>query len=390
MIKEAFRSELYVPREEPLEDLLGWVRQQSPEFRLRSLIGPAGIGKSWFLAHLYRQLNDTNHCLVLWMDLGVNALHPRSGRQLPEMASPGGRNEWLDTAVEEAGQCCQIQQLANGPFAERFRAFISALCEKCPPGSVIVLLIDGFDEMSNPSNRDYFQEHIFAGFLGESCTRVVLARRDEYMLTHPYLRWNEETVLLSSLKPEEQVDQLVRRKSILEQALQQANAEEKRAQLRALFPDDIDPKVIYQLESETSTVAATILERITPHASANPLINTCLFSHAAIRVPAGFTATDLSSCVQEIITRAGLKPADAEVLKKIVQLLPEDWTARELRDALSLDVNHPDLERLFGSGVIAHLSGTARYTTDKGIYRLISDYLAQSPKLNGTSLEAAL
>ena len=85
MIKEAFRSELYVPREEPLEDLLGWVRQQSPEFRLRSLIGPAGIGKSWFLAHLYRQLNDTNHCLVLWMDLGVEALHPKSGKQLPEI-----------------------------------------------------------------------------------------------------------------------------------------------------------------------------------------------------------------------------------------------------------------------------------------------------------------
>lgn len=391
MVKEAFRSELYVPREEPLKSLLDWVHQHSPEFRLRSVIGPAGIGKSWFLANLYLRLIERNHCLVLWMDLGVRSKSPSNSDPLPEMTSPDGQDEWLETAIDLANHCCDVRTVAGGPFSQRFKAFISSLCRECKPGSTIVLLVDGFDELTSIANRNYFQERVFAEFLGQPCTRIILARRDEHMLTHHYLRWNEELIQLSGLEADQPEDQLVRRKRILQDVLRNEDRSQKQVRLQELLPGSFEPAIYKRLESLDANELDTIVESIIRYIplTPNPLINTCLFSHAVTRNPVGLNPNALRLCIQEVADRAGIKRQAIDVLQKIVYQLPHRWTARELYNKLQLDVNDPNIEALFQSAVIFHVPGTTRYATDTGMHQLISKFFEHAGKTNGIGLEAA-
>jgi hypothetical protein len=351
MMSEVYQSTLYVPREDLFSQIKGWILSSPDDYPLWSLVGAAGIGKSWFMVDTYRRLRREYNppCLPIWLDLSQGAVYPNlddsapeAGQPFPDFRTENGRRQWLENIINQVKIVCPaiVSYNPTVTFDSLFAKFTASLCQDCAEYNPI-LLVDGYDEIFSNQDREYLQEHIFAAFLSESCTHVLLARRDTYLLTYPFLRWNDKEILLTGFDEEQKKNQLDRRERQLQKA------------------------------GEKAHITAQITRAISPYVTSNPYINTFLFKRAASNTPPRIQyPDDLEACIQVFATRAGLDSDSIALLKLIAQELPDQWSAGILNVRLGIKIDNKRLGHLFESGIISLIPGTARYQIESGIYRL--------------------
>lgn len=306
---EQFNSSLYVDRNGLTGEMLTWVRDSDVRNRLRSILGAAGIGKSWFMENLRLYLQQEG-IPFLWLSL------PQSQKQL---------DEWLEN------QYTNINLLGDttAGFEVKMETLARTLCQK---KGQAVLLVDGFDEVSNATERSWLQEHLLATFLGVNCTKAIIGRRDEYLITSSTLRWIDEPIPLPSFEKTEQQTQL-----------------EKRA-----------------------GTASLSLAQLGGYLTGNPYLNSLVIDKAK-----GTTGSLDSKAIEEIIQqyfeRAGI-PNEKKAHVRLTQIaivLEPTWTAFHLERKLRIAIDHPDLAPLFRSGIVSHIPRSNRYQIDQGICHLV-------------------
>lgn len=340
MEKEPFDNDLNVPRQELLDAIYAWLRDPHPEYRLRSIVGTAGIGKSWFMTGLYQRLWDDSQFHVIWLDMSQSATDPfDKEKNLPDCRTEDGRCAWLkkvaqDSAAKYTPDIFVFQP--DAPFVSNFREFVNVIGRRNPP--VCVLLVDGYDEVLVPDHQDFLQEHILSRFWGGNNTRILLARRDEDIISHPILSWNDDPVRLKGFQESQSREQVQRRA--------------KNTKDIQITPDRI-PQIF------------------APYFSTNPFINTFLFNRLIKNTPLTLKSIDIDACATAVISRAGLSSNHLQLAKNIAQTLQEEWTARELSDILTIDLEDATLSDLFKAGIVYQIPGTAKYRIEEGLYGLL-------------------
>lgn len=325
-----FVQVLNVRREESLAEMLGWALSPAPRYRLRSVVGAAGIGKSWFMADLYQELLRHNpRITVWWMNLSANPIHPISQNSEPDLHNLKGFDAWL---TDVSGQSLS----PDGDFSAGLEFALNSI----PNNTRIILLVDGFDEIPpGTGHRDWVEEQVLAVAYGNERVRIILARRDDYGLTYPILRWNDDLYRLSGFKETQRRQQIAHRHAAREEA---------------------------SVPSE-----GLVQELLSPSLGENPFINSCLFEQIIALPSSSLTWEQRKSCAQRFSERAGLPPASFGLLERLVNVLPQEWTAKELAVYVGITIDDPGLEPLFQSGIVFNMEGSQRYRVDAGIYKLL-------------------
>ncbi len=332
MSPNKYNVALYVHRSQFFKELWEWFSSSSPEYRLRSLVGPIGIGKSWFMSHVYNKMKNDPDYLPIWLDLSKKAMYPDNSLSgnFPDVAGGGnGRTQWLREIINQINATCSLHIIFDPSvsFPAMFSHIIANLCQHC--GEITpILLVDGYDEVALEEDRKYLQEHIFANFWEPSCTRVLIARRDIQELPHHILSWNEETISLSGFNDKQQQHQI---KKHLASPVSHSN--------------------------------------LSQYLTENPYINSLLIEFAAKKHPASLELAELRNCV-DIIT-ASIDIVSTDTIKRIAIDLPPTWTSLALRKKMGIVIDDPRLRPLFEAGVIHHVTGTARYQIEAGFYSLL-------------------
>ena len=325
-----FDQALNVKREEPLAEMLDWALSPAPRYRLRSVVGAAGIGKSWFLADLYQELlRHGPRIKVWWMNLSAHPIHPISQNPEPDLHKREGFDTWLT-------------DVSRQPFSSgtEFSARLDQALNSIPNSTRIILLVDGIDEIPpGTGHRDWVEKQVLAVAYHNERVRIILARRDDYGLTHPILRWNDDLYRLSGFKETQRRQQIAHRHAAREEA---------------------------SVPSE-----GLVQELLSPSLGENPFINSCLFEKIIAFPSSSLTWEQRKSCAQRFSERAGLSSASFDLLERLVDALPEAWTAKELAVYVGITINDPALEPLFQSGIVFGVEGSQRYRVDAGIYRLL-------------------
>lgn len=184
MPREPYDSNLFVDRQQILAAFREWVGDPLPPNYLRAITAPAGAGKTWVICHLREELLNMNRC-VFMLDL---SLQSTSGS--PESLTSrllGAIKEWFHAAQE---RCCpNIRAFIPGANLEaNLDVLVEDLCLNCPPATLPVLLVDGFEEIPEETDRHWIEEGIVKRFLGRSCTRVLIALRDPASIKNSWLR----------------------------------------------------------------------------------------------------------------------------------------------------------------------------------------------------------
>ncbi len=336
-----YQPNLYVHREAFFEELQFWFSDSSPEYRLRSLVGAPGVGKSWAMAYVYHKLCQEG-CMPIWLDLSRSAVYPgslNSGENpLPfsDIRTNVGRQQWLRWVMEQVQEICPEITPFNPTIAfnNMFARFVEDLCQRCGSHTPI-LLVDGYDEVESDEIRDYLQEHIFVTFWQQECTRILIAQRDEAGFPHPVLSWNEEVCPLPGFIDKEERQEQIKK-------------------LQREYPVQLD-----------------ILDALEPYLSTIPLINHLLFERAVEQHPNPLNKDDFQHCVDELVKRADISSESERILYIIAQKLDENWTQIELKEKTSIMLGDNNLEQLFETGLVHHITGTARYQIDEGLRSLL-------------------
>lgn len=340
MTREIFQPDLNVHRQGMVDAILDWLRQPYPEFRLRSIVGTAGIGKSWFMSDLLRELSEDAEFHIIWLDFSRKAVHPLNREDLPDCLQENGRLAWMSNIIEASNLQYDRKIFTLHPdvnFIPAFRAFVQAIGRQNPP--ISILLVDGYDEIPSASDQDYVQEQILSRFWGGNNTRILLARRDEDLISHPILSWNDDPIRLPSFANDESQEQVL-----------------LRAQINA--PDGIDIDQIPKVFS--------------PFLTGNPFINAFLFDCFIENTPPTISDTHIDACLMAVMDRARLSAEHIHLVKEIVKSLPAEWTAKELSERLNIRLEDKNLAALFEAGIVHQISGTANYQIEAGLYRLLS------------------
>jgi hypothetical protein len=166
----------------------------------------------------------------------------------------------------------------------------------------------------------------------------MIARRDEYGLTHPALRWEEEIFALS--------------------ALSQKHGAQQRDHLSAQL---------------TSTLRVEQLQ-VPGYAWSHPRANDFLLKRAYSNQQAGhesfLTANDLRDCVMRGITPlAHMSEAVWNVLVKIACDLSRSWTDSDLQ-TVQINTQSDEMGWLLEQGFIVHAGGPFHQIAD-GIFDLM-------------------
>lgn len=344
-MSETYQPKLYVQREELFEQIREWIHLPADEYRLWSLVGAAGIGKSWFMTDTYQRLRKEGNCLPIWLDLSQGAIYPdlgasapEAGQPFPDCQTPEGRSQWLEREITRAKKVCPRVSDYNPhvAFSVMLRKFVQDLCQLCAR-YIPVLLIDGYEEVGDEASKDFLQEHIFSNFFGGGCTRLMIARRDKDGFGfHPTLAYVDKVVPLPPFEESQSQEQITKRRR------------------------------------EKAPAAIGIDQHVTPYLTGNPFINVQLFERAAINDPSSLGSYDFQVCLTAVLDRAGLGANHAGLLQHIARISLE-WTKIELRDVCYISIDHPEMEDLFQAGLVYHVEGTGgRYKIDDGLHQLLS------------------
>ncbi|MCA9922923.1 MAG: ATP-binding protein [Anaerolineales bacterium] len=342
---ELFDPNLYVqpPIAEQLQNQIRHPVGMSNK-RFFSLVGAAGIGKSWLLNALYRHVLEQGNVFVpLWLDLSPEAAHPIDKNvMLPDCHDENGRLAWLQWWIEETNKICGIQVAVfheGSSFAVNLGLFLQSLCAHNPHLSPI-MFVDGFDDLNDSTAGDFWQEQVMARFWGESCTCLFLARRDQQMLTLPVLIWNEEVMPLPGLtRREDQEEQIIRRSRYSEEPAP-------------------DPDMMRAILAQYMT--------------SSPFLNTCLYHRAIQTIPPSVNANDIARCLEAFMNRAGLSAGSVSLVSRLVRELEAEWTVRDLRRLVPpIRLEDPEMVALFNAGIVQNIDRTPFYHVDEGLRALL-------------------
>lgn len=326
--REPFQAELYVERTKLTQDFLEWIDNLKPSPRLLSVVGAAGSGKSWFMSNLFLHLRQKENILPLWLDLSLQPLRP-DGYSSIQVSEEQGRLDWLEEIIQQIALLKdKIPFDRTATFAANFHHFTRLICRSQPR---VVLLVDSFDEVPL-EETPYWEESVFSLFLSGACTCLIIARRDAYALAHPILRWNDIVIELPGLEPFERQEQVKAR----------LHKEPGRQ-----VPD------------------------LSPYLTGNPFVNAVLLRR--LENKSHLSSDDLNACIEEVMLR--VNAPEPRVVWDLVSKLPPTWTARQMVDRTEMRIDDPRLATLFQAGVVSHISGTAMYKVDAGIYQLIQQSL---------------
>lgn len=353
-------DEIYVERRPLLTDFVAWAKDHAPATRLRSLVGPPGVGKTTYLHHLAQAL-QSEKVLLMWLDL------PR-GELYEYLRAWVGRQ--LDTLVEHGAIVLPDLSVAKlQPFWHLWPELSRTLgASPLTP----ILLLDGFDEL-NDDSRQFVEQYVLFPFLFpavDNCqNRAVLARRDEYALNEGVLRWEDEVVWLEPLaldsEQNQPADQIGRR-------LAAVAGQTPGAARRILeWPSAPEAAIAYAVGLNEPGREALKTE-LTPALTTSPFVNVLLLQRRLQRT-AALAADDFRDCLQAYLARAGLaRPAEqlsAAELAQWVNNLPDPASFRfreiDLNPSASLT-----LKALLEDGIVAQVLGTARYRFDPAVIHL--------------------
>lgn len=359
----------------PLRPLGDDEEQDTIQTRLRSIVGPPGVGKSTFLRQLAAACGR-NNLPVLWLDaarasLDEPALTHWLRQQLAEMARAGqlvlDREEGGATATDDLS------------FRDLLPRTAAALVAQAP-----VLLVDGFDELPERRRR-WLEVNVLLPFLfpgsDSPMTRAIIGRRDEAALDEAILRWEDEVSELEGLdhQPGQPALQVRRRLATVEGR--------STAVARALleWPDAPEEALVLATGmDETQRAARKALgDSLRPLLTSNPYVNLLLLQAALRHGDAALDTADLRTSLDAYVRRAGLLPDDSSVMIQIISRLeqPERFTLGDYRAARLLPPDdsppapdsrgvYSELEQFMAAGIVSHIPGTGRYRFDPTVVQL--------------------
>jgi hypothetical protein len=306
----------FVNRMVEMDKLFRWL-DQPVQLRVKSVIGPPGIGKSAILQRVRQQLTQRSpERIILWWNLVE--FRPNDLKKLLDL--------WF----------AQLQKrgitLPPSTMVDSVEVLIGDLVDKlCNEHYTLapVLLVDGFDESSEKDRRE--AEVYLARFLAEPCMRIVVVRRDEYGLTNPSLRWDEEVLSLGGLSASDGQEHL--QKLLIQQGISLTTGQ---LLLGGYFWNH--PR------ANEALLARAVKRHTNGH---NPLL----------------TANDLQACLCEDITLA--KPMPLPVWETLIALsrLPDQWTDSDLR-AQALTVTSFEINWLIEQGIVLQAGGPFRRVSE--------------------------
>ena len=348
---EPFVSALFVGRDDPLKKILTWADDPNPPNRFWSIVGPPGVGKSYLLGKVREELDRAPRRVAFWIDLSRD---PAIRNPCPDLVAPGGFETWLRAAVEQARQKCPFVRAYEGNIQPEamLDTLVRDLCDNCQELLPPIMIVDSFEDI-NEAQRDELQERVLAPFIGRSCTRILLSRRDEYTLYSPALRWNEGKEWLSVMKIHEGDQQLQRR-------LQQKKSDPQHQETAGLLPLNM-PVILKSI--------------VAKYAWNHPGINTFLFERAAARQRQNLspllTPADLRECVEATQLLRSISDDEYDFLIAIATRLADDWTVSHLTKALNVNFDDEPLLELFRRGLVFNVDGTQRYKLADGLRELL-------------------
>lgn len=365
---------IYVPRPEIERYLDQQLENQSPEYRLASLVGTVGIGKSSLLREQYKKLHNKSDYLAFWLDFSPDPYDPISMAPLPDYLSDF--DLWVETCQQKAetflGQAIRLP-LNPTTYDGKWQQLINRLCTH---SYTLVLFVDGYDNIEDAQQRLEIQEKIIATFLNPPCTRIFLARRDEQSLDHGYLRWNEEAITITGLTELQQREQIERRNEMSREQIQlwlagniTSEQLQQRLELTALT---MKQEQLLRKRSNTPNNIVT-----TPYLSENPFINTFLFNTLLLKGNEPLNHRDIGECLDTLLERAGIPFAASgrKTIQELVTNLPESWTVNALQQKLNRRIDDPELKHLVDAGIVSGQPRSSRYQVDQGVYFLMQRYL---------------
>ena len=328
----------YVERNLSTKVLLDWAMASHPNpTRMRSIVGPPGVGKTTFLRQLREALRQQD-AAVLWLDLSI--VHEGLARR------PWAENEAVWSRYLQAEDAKRA--------AASVEEFIAIAASASSHGMAPVLLADGYDELKLAESMRVEQEilipFLFPNEVANPQSRVVLARRDEYALSAARLRWEDMALTLEGLTdPAAQLWALLRADPAAVGATMVAPA----AVIAAIAALDDDAR---------AALVAALQAMLTP----NPFVNLHLlerhFQHPAI--PLG--PDDCQHCLAKYVERAGLSRDYVEVLVRRAQQFPAgQFDLTQYDDKKELDV-------LVNAGVISYVYNSPRFQLETAVVHLVA------------------
>ena len=327
-------DDFYVNRDKFFEEIKEWLKRPNPNNRLLSLVAATGIGKSWFMVALYKWLFLENGFLPIWLNLSQIADETDLiGLKPLDIKLESDRDWWLNYIIQESQKQCNRLTAAHpmATFQTQFDLLIQDLCNECQ-SITPVLLVDGYDEIATESEREYLLEHILHTFFGKYCTRLLITRRDDKKIPHHILSYYEAIMVVPPFEKDERHQQIEKR-----------------------------------------SINNQVIEVIEPYLSGNPWINSFLHDQVASHNPIEVNQSILTRCLEALLHRAELQAIHdyRDLLVKMVSELPDAWTARQLRQELTLRLEESEIESLFEAGFIKNIEKTPRYQIDPDLYNLL-------------------
>ncbi len=326
----------YLERNVAIDGFAAWVKSKaSSPTRMRSIVGPPGVGKTIFLRRLRQQLLAEDESM-LWLDLPGDLEAERF---------------WSENAAMWARY---LQAEDAHRAAQSVQDFIITAAAQSQYGLSAVLLVDGYDEVDD-NRREWVQQQVFIPFLFpdgivDPQSRIVLARRDENALTAPRLRWEDEVRLLEGLKEEQPRQQI--------QALLGAPLAIGAA---VAVPEHVVNAIALLDPAARGALVMALQDRLTP----NPFVNLCLLERQLQHPTAPLVAADYRACLVSYVARAGLDEAFVTILISRARQFPaRQFTLREYDDKL-------ELGKLVRAGVISHVHDSPRFELEAAVLRLV-------------------
>ena len=345
MIHENFNDALFAGRRINLDQIVGWWQDPHPIYRVCSVVGPPGIGKSWLAIKVQQLIECEPGSLVLPAYLSLDSI---TGQPHDDLVSNDGRGEWLKSAIARAIQKCDWYErdfARQVDFYATVANLVEKLCEYCGQVHAPLLIVDGFEEIKE-NERKWLNYHLLRPFIGRGCTRILITRRAENSLQWPELSITEWVYHLGPLSVQDGDEQLKKRTE------ESSSAGEFTQQLKAALPG-----YEWNYAAINSWLHSIGLERWKKDGRVN------------------FSAEDLKICLQSLVAPYPISPEALNCLRGHVRIARRGiiYSITEME----LGEDEISANELVTYGLIQTVEGRGNeYQVPKGVYELVKAWIA--------------